>query len=59
MREVVKEIEEILHYNGSDTNTTSASSSTTDFWNAKGAFYHLYDEPLPRKVGKGNAFDYS
>ncbi|KAG0449404.1 hypothetical protein HPP92_027376 [Vanilla planifolia] len=59
MREVVKEIEEILHYNGPDTNTTSASSSATDFWNAKGAFYHLYDEPLPRKVGKGNAFDYS
>ncbi|KAG0493152.1 hypothetical protein HPP92_006550 [Vanilla planifolia] len=59
MREVVKEIEEILHYNGPDTNTSSAPSSTTDFWNAKGAFYHLYDEPLPRKVGKGNAFDYS
>ncbi|XP_020577014.1 probable leucine-rich repeat receptor-like protein kinase At5g49770 [Phalaenopsis equestris] len=59
MGEVVKEIESILQDEGLNTNSTSASSSATDFGNTKGAFRHLYNDSFPRKAGKGGAFDYS
>ncbi|KAH0465694.1 hypothetical protein IEQ34_005797 [Dendrobium chrysotoxum] len=59
MGEVVKEIEAILQNDGLNTNSTSASSSATDFGNTKGTFRHLYNDSFPRKELKGSAFDYS
>lgn len=58
MSEVVKALESILQNDGLNTNSTSASSSATDFGVAKGA-KHLYDM-MPRKdVNESDAFDYS
>lgn len=60
MSEVVKEIETILHSDGFNTNSTSASSSATDLWNTKGAFRHIYsDSCFAGKELKAGAFDYS
>lgn len=51
MSEVVKAIESILQNDGINTNTTSASSSATDFGTSKNAPRHPYND--------NNAFDYS
>ncbi|XP_010275979.1 PREDICTED: probable leucine-rich repeat receptor-like protein kinase At5g49770 [Nelumbo nucifera] len=61
MSDVVKEIESILRNDGLNTNSTSASSSATDFVFSKGTIpRHPYNEYLPRKdVSNSNAFDYS
>lgn len=59
MGEVVKQIETILQNDGLNTNSTSASSSATDFGNMKGTFGHLYNDSFPRKEGQSSAFDYS
>ncbi|GLT74642.1 hypothetical protein SLA2020_464290 [Shorea laevis] len=60
MSEVVKAIETILQNDGINTNSTSASSSTTDFGVAKGSLRHPYAESLPKKdVNDNSAFDYS
>lgn len=62
MSEVVKTIETMLQNEGLNTNTTSASSSATDFVNAKGGPpRHPYsNEALPRKeFNDSDAFDYS
>ncbi|PKA66970.1 putative leucine-rich repeat receptor-like protein kinase [Apostasia shenzhenica] len=60
MSEVVKEIEMILQNDGLSTNSTSASSSATDFGSSKSANRHLYsDSSFPAKEGKEGAFDYS
>lgn len=59
MSEVVKEIETILYNDGFNTDSTSASSSATDFGNTKGAFRHLFNDSFPIKEGKSSAFDYS
>ncbi|KAK8963160.1 putative leucine-rich repeat receptor-like protein kinase [Platanthera guangdongensis] len=59
MSEVVKEIETILHNDGFNTNSTSASSSATDFGNAKAAFRHIYSDSFAGKELKEGAFDYS
>ncbi|XP_073142230.1 leucine-rich repeat receptor protein kinase HPCA1 isoform X2 [Henckelia pumila] len=52
MNEVVKTLESILHNDGLNTNSTSASSSATEFGSGK----HPYNESLARK---GGAFEYS
>lgn len=58
MGDVVKALETTLQNDGLNTNSTSASSSATDFGTAKGA-KHLYDV-MPRKDANDcNAFDYS
>ncbi|KAI3470385.1 hypothetical protein Pfo_027048 [Paulownia fortunei] len=49
MSEVVKSLETILQNDGLNTNSTSASSSATEFGTGKGAFRHPYSD----------AFDYS
>ncbi|KAK1265117.1 putative leucine-rich repeat receptor-like protein kinase [Acorus gramineus] len=59
MSELVKEIETILQNDGINTNTTSASSSATDFGITKGAPRHPYNDPLPKKDISSNAFEYS
>ncbi|KAK1312830.1 putative leucine-rich repeat receptor-like protein kinase [Acorus calamus] len=59
MSELVKEIETILQNDGINTNTTSASSSATDFGITKGAPRHPYIDPLPKKDISSNAFEYS
>ncbi|GKV35136.1 hypothetical protein SLEP1_g43445 [Rubroshorea leprosula] len=60
MSEVVKAIETILQNDGINTNSTSASSSTTDFGVAKGSLRHPYADSLPKKdVNDNSAFDYS
>ncbi|KAF8411901.1 hypothetical protein HHK36_004459 [Tetracentron sinense] len=61
MGDVVKEIETILQNDGLNTNSTSASSSATDFGTGKGAPRHPYIDALPRKDmnSSNNAFDYS
>ncbi|KAF4354441.1 hypothetical protein F8388_018401, partial [Cannabis sativa] len=62
MSEVVKAIETILQNDGINTNSTSASSSATDFvGNAKGPLKHPYsNDALPQKdVSDSEAFDYS
>lgn len=60
MSEVVKAIETILQNDGINTNSTSASSSTTDFGVAKGSLRHPYADSLPKKnVNDSSAFDYS
>ncbi|KAH7667422.1 Non-specific serine/threonine protein kinase protein [Dioscorea alata] len=58
MNEIVKEIELILHTDGLNTTSTSASSSATDF-NSKGNPRHPYIDPLPKKEVSSDAFDYS
>ncbi|KAF5736538.1 leucine-rich repeat receptor-like protein kinase [Tripterygium wilfordii] len=59
MSEVVKYIETILQSDGIATNSTSASSSATDFGVTKGSHKHPYND-LPRKdVGDSDAFEYS
>ncbi|XP_073273684.1 leucine-rich repeat receptor protein kinase HPCA1-like [Primulina huaijiensis] len=52
MNEVVKTLEYILHNDGLNTNSTSASSSATEFGSGK----HPYNESLARK---GGAFECS
>uniref|UniRef100_A0A5B7ANY1 non-specific serine/threonine protein kinase n=1 Tax=Davidia involucrata TaxID=16924 RepID=A0A5B7ANY1_DAVIN len=60
MSAVVKGLETILQNDGLNTNSTSASSSATDFGSTKGAPRHPYDDALPKKdVNDSNAFDYS
>ncbi|MQL99849.1 hypothetical protein Taro_032580 [Colocasia esculenta] len=62
MSDVVKEIEALLQNDGLNTNSTSASSSATDFVAAKGAGgapRHPYDDGLPGKEISSDAFDYS
>ncbi|XP_052172513.1 leucine-rich repeat receptor protein kinase HPCA1 isoform X1 [Diospyros lotus] len=60
MSEVVKSLEIILQNDGLNTNSTSASSSATDFNSTKGAPRHPYNDPLPRKdASDSDAFDYS
>lgn len=62
MSEVVKAIETILQNDGITTNSTSASSSATDFGTTKGAPRHPYNDVLPKKDvndSTTDAFDYS
>ncbi|KAK4383027.1 putative leucine-rich repeat receptor-like protein kinase [Sesamum angolense] len=61
MSEIVKSLETILQNNGINTNTTSASSSATEFGAAKDAPRHPYNDSLPRKDANesDDAFDYS
>ncbi|PON65000.1 Serine/threonine protein kinase [Trema orientale] len=61
MSEVVKAIETILQNDGINTNSTSASSSATDFGSTKGPPKHPYNnDALPKKdVHDSDAFDYS
>lgn len=59
MSDVVKEIEMILHGDGLNTNSTSASSSATEFVHAKGGPRHPYDDPLLKREISSNAFEYS
>ncbi|PIN10381.1 Extracellular matrix protein slit [Handroanthus impetiginosus] len=60
MSEIVKALETILQNDGLNTNSTSASSSTSEFGNGKDCRTHPYNDSLPRKDGsESNAFDYS
>ncbi|CAK9145984.1 unnamed protein product [Ilex paraguariensis] len=60
MSEVVKALETILQNDGLNTNSTSASSSATDFGSMRGAPKHPYNDALPKKdVNESDAFDYS
>ena len=63
MSEVVKALETILQNDGMNTNSTSASSSATDFGVSKGgAMRHPYiDNTFTKKdnVSDSSAFDYS
>lgn len=61
MSEVVKALETILQNDGSNTNSTSASSSATEFGAAKGgAVRHPYDVVSKKEVNdESEAFDYS
>ncbi|CAI9759276.1 unnamed protein product [Fraxinus pennsylvanica] len=60
MSEVVKSLETILLNDGLNTNSTSASSSATDFGSAKGALKHPYNDSLPRKgTNESDVFKYS
>ncbi|KAK7360936.1 hypothetical protein VNO77_02954 [Canavalia gladiata] len=64
MSEVVKALETILQNDGMNTNSTSASSSATDFGISKGAMRHPYiDATFTKKDSandsSSNAFDYS
>ncbi|KAF8411900.1 hypothetical protein HHK36_004458 [Tetracentron sinense] len=61
MSDVVKEIETILQSDELNTNSTSASSSATDFGTGKGPPRHPYIDALPRKDmnSSSNAFYYS
>ncbi|KAL0302953.1 UNVERIFIED_CONTAM: hypothetical protein Sradi_6163400 [Sesamum radiatum] len=60
MSEIVKSLETILQNDGINTNTTSASSSATEFGAAKDAPRHPYNDSLPRKdANESDAFDYS
>ncbi|XP_020227838.1 probable leucine-rich repeat receptor-like protein kinase At5g49770 [Cajanus cajan] len=64
MSEVVKALETILQNDGMNTNSTSASSSATDFGASKGGMRHPYiDATFTRKDNvndsSSNAFDYS
>ncbi|CAI9108427.1 OLC1v1008011C1 [Oldenlandia corymbosa var. corymbosa] len=61
MGEVVKAIETILQNDGLNTNSTSATSSATDFGIPNGGGKSLYDS-MPRKDVNNesdHAFDYS
>ncbi|KAK2647383.1 hypothetical protein Ddye_014872 [Dipteronia dyeriana] len=57
MSEVVKAIETFLQNDGMNTNSTSASSSATDFTGSKGVLTHIYGDALPKK--DANDFEYS
>ncbi|KAL5739803.1 hypothetical protein ACOSQ2_028983 [Xanthoceras sorbifolium] len=57
MSELVKAIETLLQNDGMNTNSTSASSSATDFAASKGVLTHIYGDALPKK--DANEFDYS
>ncbi|KAF4354442.1 hypothetical protein F8388_018402 [Cannabis sativa] len=62
MSEVVKAIETILQNDGINTNSTSASSSATDFvGNAKGPLRHPYSNValLKKDISGSDHFDYS
>ncbi|KAI3459093.1 hypothetical protein Pfo_015756 [Paulownia fortunei] len=60
MSEIVKSLETILQNDGLNTNSTSASSSATEFGHGKCALQHPYNESLPRKdASESDAFDYS
>ncbi|TKY58490.1 leucine-rich repeat receptor protein kinase [Spatholobus suberectus] len=64
MSEVVKALETILQNDGMNTNSTSASSSATDFGVSKGGMKHPYiDATFSKKDNvndsSSNAFDYS
>ncbi|KAL2333940.1 hypothetical protein Fmac_015153 [Flemingia macrophylla] len=64
MSEVVKTLETILQNDGMNTNSTSASSSATDFGASKGGMRHPYiDATFTKKDNvndsSSNAFDYS
>ncbi|KAJ9179724.1 hypothetical protein P3X46_008058 [Hevea brasiliensis] len=59
MSEVVKEIETILQNDGMNTNSTSASSSATDFGASRGAPRHPYNDVPKKDVNDLHAFDYS
>ncbi|KAA8517588.1 hypothetical protein F0562_015062 [Nyssa sinensis] len=60
MSEVVKGLETILQNDGLNTNSTSASSSATEFGSTKGVPRHPYNDTLPKKdVNDSDAFDYS
>ncbi|EHA8587934.1 putative leucine-rich repeat receptor-like protein kinase [Cocos nucifera] len=59
MSNVAKEIETMLHDDGLNTNSNSASSSATDFGNTRGAPCHPYNDSLPQKDVSSSAFDYS
>ncbi|KAL5974922.1 hypothetical protein ACLOJK_031598 [Asimina triloba] len=59
MSDVVKEIEIILQNDGMNTNSTSASSSATDFGSMKAALRHPYNETLYKKDDSSESFDYS
>ncbi|KAJ0087963.1 hypothetical protein Patl1_32836 [Pistacia atlantica] len=61
MSEVVKAIETLLQNDGLNTNSTSASSSATDFNSTKGVIRQIYGENLPKKDvnDSDHAFDYS
>ncbi|KAK6156439.1 hypothetical protein DH2020_010687 [Rehmannia glutinosa] len=57
MSEIVKSLETMLQNDGLNTNSTSASSSATEFGHDK----HPYNDSLPRKKdgNESDAFDYS
>lgn len=60
MSEVVKAFETMLQNDGVNTNSTSASSSATDFGVTKGAMKHPYIDATRYNVNdSNNAFDYS
>ncbi|XP_031094482.1 probable leucine-rich repeat receptor-like protein kinase At5g49770 [Ipomoea triloba] len=62
MSEAVKALETILQNDGLNTNSTSASSSATDFGSSKAVLAHPYHhDGLPRKEihDSSDAFDYS
>ncbi|TQD84894.1 hypothetical protein C1H46_029507 [Malus baccata] len=61
MSELVRAIETILQNDGMNTNSTSASSSATEFAASKGAPKHLYNVGLPKKEfnDSTDSFDYS
>ncbi|KAM1691427.1 hypothetical protein ACFX15_032506 [Malus domestica] len=61
MSELVKAIETILQNDGMNTNSTSASSSATEFAASKGAPKHPYNVGLPKKEFNDStgSFDYS
>lgn len=61
MSEVVKALETILQNDGMNTNSTSASSSATDFGVTKGATRHPYIDTTFTKDSDNDshAFDYS
>ncbi|XP_038988877.1 probable leucine-rich repeat receptor-like protein kinase At5g49770 isoform X2 [Phoenix dactylifera] len=59
MSNVVKEIEMMLHNDGLDTNSTSASSSATDIGKTKGDPRHPYNDSFLRKDVSSSAFEYS
>ncbi|RXI01652.1 hypothetical protein DVH24_015001, partial [Malus domestica] len=61
MSELVRAIETILQNDGMNTNSTSASSSATEFAASKGAPKHPYNIGLPKKEFNDStgSFDYS
>lgn len=60
MSELVKALETILQNDGVATNSTSASSSATDFGASKGGYKHPYNDALPKRdVSDSDGFDYS
>lgn len=60
MSDLVKAVETILQNDGINTNSTSASSSATDFNSSKSA-KHPYNDGLPKKEMRDStgAFEYS